>query len=166
MAKAVLAKIAELTKDRPDVEMGLAFEHFPLTKRNQLPNDATACQRPKYSNVLFLMRWKENTPEATKWAQECASAVTLPVTDGNEELEGEAKMNGYGNYGRSLVFCFFIIAVDGRLVEPQIDAGIGGHVADKAHALFGSNYPRLQQLKKKYDPEMLFAKWFVIQPAA
>ena len=61
---------------------------------------------------------------------------------------------------------FLIITPDGLFVEPQIDAGVGGHVADKAQALFGSNYPRLQQLKKKYDPEMLFAKWFVIQPAA
>lgn len=147
--------------------MGLAFEHFPLTKRNLLPNDATACQRPKYSNVLFLMRWKENTPEATKWAQECATALTLPVTDGNEELEGDAKTNGYGNYGRYLVFYLRIAIADQQHIEPQIDAGLAGHhVADKAQALFGTNYPRLQELKKKYDPELLFAKWFVIQPAA
>jgi FAD/FMN-containing dehydrogenase len=31
--------------------------------------------------------------------------------------------------------------------------------------LFGDNYPRLQALKKKYDPDMLFSKWFVITPA-
>ena len=63
-------------------------------------------------------------------------------------------------------FYFCILITDWRLEEPQIDAGLGGHVADKAQALFGTNYPRLQQLKKKYDPEMLFSKWFVIQPAA
>lgn len=35
----------------------------------------------------------------------------------------------------------------------------------RSRVLFGDNYPRLQQLKKKYDPELLFSKWFVIEPA-
>ncbi|KAG8901313.1 hypothetical protein FRC01_009880, partial [Tulasnella sp. 417] len=31
--------------------------------------------------------------------------------------------------------------------------------------IFGSNYPRLQEIKKKYDPDMVFNRWFAIQPA-
>ena len=43
----------------------------------------------------------------------------------------------------------------------------GGSVpASKAAANFGSNYERLQEIKKKYDPELVFNKWFVITPAA
>ncbi|KAG9041019.1 hypothetical protein FS837_012816 [Tulasnella sp. UAMH 9824] len=30
--------------------------------------------------------------------------------------------------------------------------------------IFGSNYPRLQEIKKKYDPDMVFNRWFAIQP--
>lgn len=36
---------------------------------------------------------------------------------------------------------------------------------DKSKILFGDNYPRLQQLKKKFDPDMFFSKWFAIIPA-
>ena len=36
---------------------------------------------------------------------------------------------------------------------------------NKAEALFGENYSRLQELKKKYDPENIFNKWFAITPA-
>ena len=38
-------------------------------------------------------------------------------------------------------------------------------VKNKAAALFGKNYPRLQELKKKYDPENIFNKWFAITPS-
>jgi len=37
---------------------------------------------------------------------------------------------------------------------------------NKAKILFGDNYPRLQQLKRKYDPDLLFSKWLPIVPAA
>jgi hypothetical protein len=33
-------------------------------------------------------------------------------------------------------------------------------------ALFGENYARLQELKKKYDPDLVFFKWNPITPAA
>jgi FAD/FMN-containing dehydrogenase len=38
-------------------------------------------------------------------------------------------------------------------------------VKGKAESLFLGNYPKLQELKKKYDPENIFNKWFAITPA-
>jgi FAD/FMN-containing dehydrogenase len=38
-------------------------------------------------------------------------------------------------------------------------------VFDKARIAFGENYPRLQEVKKIYDPKGLFNKWFPIVPA-
>jgi hypothetical protein len=37
---------------------------------------------------------------------------------------------------------------------------------NRAEALFRDKYPRLQELKKKYDPESIFNKWFTITPSA
>lgn len=37
---------------------------------------------------------------------------------------------------------------------------------DAAQVYFKKAYPRLQAIKKKYDPEVVFNKWYPIQPAA
>ena len=35
----------------------------------------------------------------------------------------------------------------------------------RTEKLYGDHYPKLQAIKKKYDPEMVFHKWFTITPA-
>lgn len=34
-----------------------------------------------------------------------------------------------------------------------------------AEILFNDNFPKLQQIKKKYDPKNIFVNWFPITPA-
>lgn len=145
------------------------YEYFPLAKINSVPRDATAFQRYPYPNILNFLRWEENTQENVKWAQTTSRKVMEIVTSGNEELSGGLKINGYGNYGQ----CFEQILMNCMdesmwffIVDPEVDGGDGGPVSDKAPVLFGANYPRLQSLKKQYDPEMLFSKWFPIRPAS
>jgi FAD/FMN-containing dehydrogenase len=42
----------------------------------------------------------------------------------------------------------------------------GAQVPDdsSSRALFGRNYPRLQRLKAKYDPDNVFSRWYAIAP--
>ncbi len=37
---------------------------------------------------------------------------------------------------------------------------------EKVQRLFGDNYRRLQVIKAKYDPNLIFCKWFPIKPDA
>ena len=38
-------------------------------------------------------------------------------------------------------------------------------VDGRADVLFGANYPKLQSLKAKYDPNSVFSKWYPIEPS-
>jgi hypothetical protein len=166
VANKALSYLIEVTKDRPDVQISLAFEYFPLAKINSVPDDATACHRIPYPNVLNVIRWKDNTAENMKWAQITSRKVTEIVTSRNEELLGSLKVEGYGNYGEFFQPEYMTRSVKLSWLSPCIDSEAdAGPASNKARVLFGANYPRLQQLKKRYDPEMLFSKWFLIQPA-
>lgn len=102
VAYECLAKIVQVTESRPDALVTLMFECFPLGKINSLPNDATACQRMRYPNVLNVIRWKDNTEEGVKWAQKSTRLITDVVIDANHAQGGVDKMIGYGNYGTRL----------------------------------------------------------------
>jgi hypothetical protein len=49
-----------------------------------------------------------------------------------------------------------------RLDDEEVSEGVA---KDRSVALFGESYPKLQTLKKKYDPENVFSRWFKITPA-
>ncbi|KAG5650539.1 hypothetical protein H0H81_011882 [Sphagnurus paluster] len=123
----------------PEVRVQLAFEYFPLGKVLSVPQGATALRRDPTPNFVVMVLWKGDFEGSTERGREIAHEITRIIL--NEQKLTGAESFGYGNY------------------DPEAVAG------DKAKAAFAENYPRLQTIKKRYDPENIFNKWFAITPA-
>src|SRR5271155_6183208 len=114
--------------------------------------------------------WKNITAENLEFARSVTRDLVSIVAIGQQEQLGEIKQ-GYGNYG-TWGFCslysrsiWLTTDVRGLLDQDVIEEEDGVVVKGKAESLFLGNYPKLQELKKKYDPENIFNKWFAITPA-
>ena len=61
------------------------------------------------------------------------------------------------------VSCYLSTDVEipaGHIAHPSL-----AQVAARSHLVFSPNYPRLRDLKKKYDPDSVFNRWYPIAPA-
>ncbi|KAI5124786.1 hypothetical protein M0805_005420 [Coniferiporia weirii] len=140
-ATEVLDKVAEVTADST-FQVAAIFEYFPLDKVNAVPKNAMAFDnRTTSQNVLVNCIWDEHTPENSKTGRDKVYAVSDLITSFEKDLE-VSEARAYGNY-----------ASDSTSVSP-----------DRVAKLFGDNYPTLQVLKKKYDPDVIFNKWFPVTP--
>jgi len=134
----------------------IVFEHFPLHKVTLVPRDKMAIRRDPTSNVMIVLAWegksvaddgfseKEREAEvgrAKKIAQQLVEIITSQQQPEMEEIHGI----GYSNY--------------------NTDA-LSGSADERARLVFAENYPKLQRIKKRYDPDNVFNKWFPITPAA
>ncbi|KAF9457221.1 hypothetical protein BDZ94DRAFT_1314423 [Collybia nuda] len=124
----------------------LLIEYFPLTKIISVDKSLTAFRRDPTNNVVAGFMWpndkEEHTEKARKWTHE----LIRIIIDGQNGLTGTLSL-GYTNY-------------DPSAVSDEKDADPG-----KAKVVFAGNYPKLQGIKKKYDPDNIFNKWFPITPA-
>jgi FAD/FMN-containing dehydrogenase len=58
------------------------------------------------------------------------------------------------------------VLTHGRRIDGDASyVGDGESPFDKSKVAFGANYGRLQSVKKKYDPDQVFNRWFPIAPA-
>ncbi|PPR02442.1 hypothetical protein CVT24_001991 [Panaeolus cyanescens] len=121
----------------------LLFEYFPLTKIKSIAAGETAFRREDALNIAVLLMWdpsEDRTNEARPFAHELCETVV------SGQKMSDTEILGYTNY------------------DPDA-AGNSPVSYDKAKQSFGDNYPRLQVIKKRYDPENIFNKWFPIVPA-
>jgi len=120
--------------------VSLVLEYIPHEKINSVPSSSTPYPRDLRGNAVIVVQWENDTPEKTKAAREAAHDLAKMLPEGE----------GYSNY-----------SPDSDTLPKE------GRVApNKTQALFKDNYPRLQKIKREYDPEMVFNKWFAIAPAA
>ncbi|TCD66649.1 hypothetical protein EIP91_001067 [Steccherinum ochraceum] len=119
--------------------VAVLLEYLPHAKINSVAASATPYRRDLPGNTLIVTQWKNSTPENAVKAKE--------ITQGIAEVM--PKGEGYGNY------------------TPESDAlPVAGAVSsDKSKQLFRDAYPRLQTIKKKYDPDMIFNQWYTVVPA-
>ncbi|KAL5487872.1 hypothetical protein ACEPAI_5980 [Sanghuangporus weigelae] len=139
-AETLLGKVTELNPDGT-CQMATILEYFSLGKINTISNNAMAMNNRSFqNNALTSCRWDSNTPENQEIGKKKVRATAELVTSFANDSDAADK-RAYGNYAD-------------EMVSP-----------DRTAVLFGDNYPRLQELKRTYDPELLFKSWFPIVPA-
>lgn len=67
-------------------------------------------------------------------------------------------------FSKQNTFTSGFVGADPTAEKPKVN-NEGKVFNDTTPSVFRENYPRLQQIKKKYDPDLLFSKWFVVTPA-
>ncbi|KAF8060168.1 hypothetical protein FPV67DRAFT_1453295 [Lyophyllum atratum] len=142
-AKAIEKAISLST---PDFKASIIYEYFPLAKISSMPKDLTAFRRDPTPGVLLSCVWKEDLKGYTERARGVVHELARIVTGAHPEMT-ETEGLGYSNYDHEAV------------------TGEKETVPDKARLVFAENYPRLQGIKKRYDPQNVFNKWFPITPA-
>ncbi|TEB23718.1 hypothetical protein FA13DRAFT_1797762 [Coprinellus micaceus] len=149
---AVFAKMTEISKGSP-FQASVIFEYVPLTKVNSVPISATTFRRQLSPNVLASLQWDGGAPERTGEAKSLIAELEDVFVRGQDGLSDSDKL-GYTNYGHDVE-----IPV-GHIAHPSL-----AQVAARSQLAFGANYPRLRDLKKKYDPDSVFNRWYPIAPA-
>ena len=138
----------------------IILEYFSLGRVRSVPLEATAFRRASTVNVLVGFVWTDNKPENDAIAKRYAHDVAEILGRGQSALTTSESL-GYSNYG---TFCLFErSSIHKRDIISDPEAVVGNR--DKAKLVFAENYPRLQRIKRKYDPEVIFNKWFPITPA-
>ncbi|KAJ5240713.1 uncharacterized protein N7469_002304 [Penicillium citrinum] len=110
----------------------IVFELIPYARVNEVPTDATAyANRGPYYNVAIMFRWRDHELDSKMASLGRSFIRKLGRETGVASIVGSG-VGVYANYA-----------------GPEFSA----------KELFGDNLPRLQELKKRYDPQNMFRKW-------
>ncbi|KAL4801850.1 hypothetical protein BDV18DRAFT_148268 [Aspergillus unguis] len=138
-AKTMLEEFTEKVQSDPDLgASALLLEFYDMVKTVEVPRSATAfASRGTTQNGIITLRWTDETKdqEHRAWArgiQERWKTELQGSSVGNVDAEGKTGVPQYINYA-----------------EPG-DSVVGN--------IYGENYPRLKELKSKYDPHNVFRK--------
>ncbi|KAJ3568528.1 hypothetical protein NP233_g5653 [Leucocoprinus birnbaumii] len=126
----------------------VVYEWFHLFKINSVPAGATAYRRIPDPNCSVIIGWpgEAHSDEKVDETRTFAHRIADCIAGGESNLK-DVKSQGYANY------------------DPEGVLGDKNEVKDKAQVAFGDNYPALQRVKKKYDPDNICNRWFAITPA-
>ncbi|CAE6494117.1 unnamed protein product [Rhizoctonia solani] len=116
----------------------LELHHYG--KLSLVPPDATAyVHRNPAHNVMFITTWMD--PNFSEDARQATLGFNQAFTKSREEYfpSDLVDRGGYSNY---------------------MDEESRGYNKEFTQRRFGTNYPRLMELKSRYDPDGVFGRWF------
>lgn len=142
-----------------DINCVAAFHYLSKGSIKGIPNGTMAFNRTMKPTALVVLQWDNAIHDRSQEAREIAHEIASSIL-GNKTLLRDPLWFGYGNYGERLSQ-----SDDQSESKPLIDGEAPANMKDSSSSAFGPNYPRLQEIKKKYDPENVFNKWFPIVPA-
>ncbi|KAG6828474.1 hypothetical protein H0H92_007840 [Tricholoma furcatifolium] len=149
----------------PEFKANVIFEYMPLSRINAIPTTNTAFRRDPTSNALVLVIWKENNEANNERGRDVARQLAQIILSGQATVTATQSL-GYSNYGKRYFGTYVGYSFSGcGDVDSEAVSGEKYSVPDKARQVFAENYPRLQAVKKRYDPDNVFNKWFPITPA-
>jgi len=154
MAEIAGASGACVTTEDPFIS--IIWEFINMKEITSVPADATAYRmRVARPSIPIAIRWQGDSAEGISDAKDRLKRVKKVVEQDLKHIfpngPGEDD-TGYRNYGMS--YSLSAKVTTGLMPTTATDAR-DPLSAESAAGLFGRNYPRLQQLKRKYGPCML-----------
>ncbi|EKM60153.1 uncharacterized protein PHACADRAFT_251050 [Phanerochaete carnosa HHB-10118-sp] len=136
---SLYSEYVKFVAEYPEAKASAALiELHSYQKLMEVPFEATAfANRGPIFNITFAIRWKSPNLDMTmrQWASARAKAIRVEESK-RSGMDLEAA-RGYANFG------------------------LGD---ERVRDVFGEHYDRLSELKAKYDPQLVFRKWFPIVP--
>src|SRR2546423_5568810 len=131
------------TVGQESLESVCLLKVFPRGVINSVPETGSAfANRGEWFNITILPTWEK--PEHAVYTRDWVHSLV----DNIAALEKEDERIKTGEE---------IVAKKGYWNGSMGD--------EKSSLVFGENYNRLREVKKKYDPKFVFRKWFPIAPA-
>src|SRR5947207_6199378 len=122
----------------------IIMNDFPQQKGGYIASDATAFYREPWFNYQVVADWGdkvESDLQCEQWTDSLRAEIAK-LEENNPNISPQERLVGRVGYWN---------ASNGK---------------SPSSIVFAKNYPRLREIKKKYDPENIFNKWYPIQPAA